>query len=535
MKKILFIALIFSVLQTSFGQSKDFYDAAAIPEIRITFKQKNWSSLLDSFKVAGNSMLMGDVAIDGQKMPNSGIRYRGTNSFKYGDKRNPFYIKLNFVNQSASYQGNTTIALSTALRDPSMVREVLGYEIARKYMAAPRANYVKLFVNEEYRGLFVNVEPIEEGFLTRNFGTPDNSFFKCSAEAKSNVADGCRKNTSSSLELEENKNCYLPNYNLLSKEGWDDLEMLIKTLNKDPENIEKILNVDATLWMLAYNNVLVNLNSYSGHNSQNYYLYKDKNGRFTPIVWDLNLCFGSFKSINAGSDLPLEDLQKLNPMLHENNPLKPLISQLLKNPYYSKIYISHIRQILADNIENSAYEKRAKELQSNIKVSFMNDPFKYYQDKDMEKNIKLTVGEKSKIPGLVELMSARAKFLKKNAALESLPPVVSDVKITAREKYAKESVTMFKIQAKVDRFPKKVKIMYRANKDNPWTEAQMTDDGKSNDGTEGDKIFGVIIDPKGVYDSLEYYFVTENKDAISFFPTNYWNGAATISLTQLNK
>lgn len=535
MKKILFITLIFSTLQVSFAQTKDFYDAAHIPEIRVTFKQKNWSSILDSFKVVGNTMLMGDVSIDGQKLTNSGIRYRGTNSFKYGDKRNPYYIKLNFVNQSQSYQGASSITLSTALRDPSMVREVLGYEIARKYMAAPRANYVKLFVNEEYRGLFVNIESVEDDFLTRNFGTPDNSFFKCSAEAKSNVADGCRKNTSSSLELEENKNCYMPNYNLISKDGWDDLEMLIKTLNKDPENIEKILNVDATLWMLAYNNVLVNLNSYSGHTSQNFYLYKDRNGRFTPIIWDLNLCFGSSKSINAGSDLTLEELQKLNPMLHETNPLKPLISQLLKNPYYTKVYISHIRQILADNIDNSFYEKRAKELQSNIKIPFMNDQFKYYQDKDLEKSIKATVGEKSKIPGLVELMSARAKFLKKNAALESLPPSVSDVKITAREKYAKENITIFKIQAKVDKFPKKVKIMYRANKDNPWMEAQMNDDGKSSDGTEGDKIFGVVIDPKGSYDSLEYYFVVENKEAIGFFPANYWNGAATVSLTQLNK
>jgi hypothetical protein len=535
MKKTIFIALFISILSAAFAQQKDLYDINHIPEIRITLKEKNWSSTLDSFKVAGNNMLIGDVNIDGTVLPSAGIRYRGTNSFKYGEKRNPYYIKLNLVNNSANYQGNATLVLSSALRDPSMVREVMGFEIARKYMVAPRANYAKLYVNNEYIGLYANIEPIEESFLTKNFGDSENAFFKCSADPKSTVSEGCRKNTSSSLELEENVNCYMPNYELLSKKGWDELVELIKTLNKDPENLEKVLDVDAALWMLAYNNVLVNLNSYSGHNSQNYYLYKNKSGKFVPMIWDLNLSFGSFKSINSGSDLPLKELQELDPMLNSTNPLKPLISQLLKNPFYEKVYIAHIRQILADNIDNAWYEKRAKELQSNIKVSFMNDQNKYYQDKDMERNVTMTVGEKSKIPGLTELMSKRTKFLKKSAALTALPPLVSDLKITAREKYAKENISKFNIQAKIDRFPKKVRVFYRANKDNPWMETQMFDDGKSGDGAEGDKVFGVAIDPKGAYDSIEYFFIVENKEAIGFYPNDYINAPAKASLINLNK
>jgi spore coat protein CotH len=38
------------------------------------------------------------------------------------------------------------------------------------------------------------------------------------------------------------------------------------------------------LWMLAFNNVFVNLDSYTGGFSQNYYLYKDENRRFNPVV-----------------------------------------------------------------------------------------------------------------------------------------------------------------------------------------------------------------------------------------------------------
>ena len=95
-----------------------------------------------------------------------------------------------------------------------------------------------------------------------------------------------------------------------SKDGWDDLIELTDILNNKPKEIEKVLNVDRALWMLAFNNVLVNLSSYSGQHSQNYYMYKDSKGHFNPVVWDLNLSFGSFKNTGNGSDLKLKDGEK---------------------------------------------------------------------------------------------------------------------------------------------------------------------------------------------------------------------------------
>ena len=91
-----------------------------------------------------------------------------------------------------------------------------------------------------------------------------------------------------------------------SGEGWTDLQELTKVLNTDPGKIDRILDVDNALWMLALNNVMVNLSSYSGNHSINYYLYKDGNGRFQVVPWDLNLAFGSYKNTGSGSDLELK-------------------------------------------------------------------------------------------------------------------------------------------------------------------------------------------------------------------------------------
>ncbi len=529
-----FFALPLWVAAQTAAPDEDFYTTAQIRELKLTFRQANWAATLDSFKINGSAMLLGDLDIDGVRYANVGVRYRGSASFKYGDARTPFYIKLNYINKTANHKGVTSLVLSTALRDPSMVREVMGYEIARKYMPAPKANYAKLTVNNDYRGLYVNLEAMEEEFLKSNFNAAEGTFIKCSSENK-NTPDGCKKGTYSSLEYSDNMNCYLNNYELISKEGWGDLVELIRVLNETPNDIEKHLNVDRALWMLAFNNAIVNLSSYSGVHSQNYYLYKDAFGQFNPILWDLNLAFGSLKTPTVGSDVDLKGLQELDPLLHVDNVEKPLINQLLKNPSYKNIYLSHLRSIISDNFESGWYERRTKELQEKIRISFMNDKYKYYKDEDLAKSLNNTVGERSKIPGLTELMGKRTKFILKHPALQTIAPTVTEVKVLGREKLSSQPVTTFRLQTKVEGFPKRVRLYYRADKKSAYTEINLNDDGKSADGEPGDKIFGATIDPQGKYESIDYYFLVENAQAVSFYPVNYMKQPLQANLTSLNK
>ncbi|MFT7602839.1 MAG: spore coat protein CotH, partial [Saprospiraceae bacterium] len=301
--------------------AESFYEPHSIRTFNITFEQENWMGLLDSLRLYGDGLLIGNIEIDGAKYEDVGIRWRGSKSFVVGTKHNAFHIALNYIDKNQNHKGYKKLKLSTALRDPGMVREVLGFQIARKYMPAPEANYANITINGSFYGLFVNLEDIDERFLIHHFGSGDNSFFKCSPEDSKNkiVSKDCKNNLYASLAYEENAACYPHNFEIKSDTGWDDLIELTRVLSTDIQNIESVLNVDRTLWMLAFNNVLVNLSSYSGFNSQNYYLYKDNKGQFNPILWDLNLAFGSFKSVGAKSDLTLKELQRLDPLLHADN------------------------------------------------------------------------------------------------------------------------------------------------------------------------------------------------------------------------
>lgn len=525
--------LLFSA--TLIGQNSgedDFYNTDVIRQIKINIKQQNWRSLLDSLRKHGDEYLVGTANIDGQTYSNIGIKYRGSRSFKIGAKRNPLHLKLNFINKNQRHQGYKSIKLSNSLRDPSMVREVLGFEIARKYMPAPKANYAQVYINEEYYGLFANIEQIGGEFLTNHFGDKDGSFFKCSPDLKSVAPDGCKKNVFAALIHEPDAACYLNNYELVGENGWDDLIQLTKTLAQNPGKIDRILNVDQALWMLAFNNVLVNLSSYSGRQSQNYYLYQDSTGRFTPIIWDLNLAFGSYKSAIAGSDLRLKQLQELDPLLHVDNKYKPLISQLLQNPAYKKTYFSHVRTILYENFDNESYLDRAEELQKLIEVPFINDPNRKYALEDFRKSLKATVGERSRIPGIKELMGKRTKLLKRNTDLRIVPPTITEVMAQRRAQYA-SNITDFSIQAKVDKLPQTVKLIYRYHKEGKFKEAIMLDNGKSNDTESGDGIYTAKV-VRGPNDYIEYYIVAENTAAINFEPSNYMYQLHSANIIELN-
>jgi hypothetical protein len=540
MKKRLLLSLIClslpCLLLRAQVSSVDFYQTDVIQQIRITLNESNWQYVLDSLYLNGKQYLTGSVEINGQRFEGVGVRFRGTKSFQPGGKRNGLYLKLNHRNRNQAIQGYNTIKLSSALRDPSMIREVLGYEIARNYLPTPKANFAQVYINNQPYGLLVNVESIEEPFLQSNFGDSNGPLFQSSShDPYMNYPSQCKQNIFGSLEYDHDIDCYFLNWEKKSATGWDDLIELTRILEQEPEKINSVLNVDRTLWMLAYNNVLVNLSSYTGQHSQNYYFYKDKFGQFNPILWDLNLNFGSFKNVGSGSDLKLKQLQELDPLLHIDNPTKPLISKLLENEWYRKVYLSHVRTIVYEQFSSGKYEQRAKELQNLIQLAVVNDPNKLYTFDDFNRSLTETIGNLSRIPGIVELMSARTNFLKRHKDLAALPPAISDTKVLTRSQFSSRRVDTFRVQTKVDRYPKRVKLMYRFSPDEPFREVAMSDDGQNNDGEANDGIYGVIIAPQSGQTLIEYYVVAEGATMVSFDPPSYMWKQHRATLEDINR
>jgi hypothetical protein len=118
-------------------EGQNLYDTDHISTLELTIEAANWDSILDQYYSNDEGeRLLATLVIDGVTFDSVGIRYKGNATYRPQNAKNPFNIKLDYViNQD--YQGFETLKLSNGSHDPSFVREVLSYEIARKYMVAP--------------------------------------------------------------------------------------------------------------------------------------------------------------------------------------------------------------------------------------------------------------------------------------------------------------------------------------------------------------------------------------------------------------
>lgn len=509
----------------------NFFKASSIQKIEIAFAADNWKYQLDSLRFNGEEMLVGDVTVNGTKLTEVGVRYRDGRSFTPNGDRNSLYLDLGQQN----YEGHKKINLSSALRDPSLVREVLASEIARSYFIAPAANFAKVTINGEFYGLFVNVEPVGEGFLKDRFGTSEGNLLQPKMDPQMLVSSGCKQKNFGSLQHEEDAACMENHWEVLQGD-MSTMKDLAGYLYNNPAQLQQQLDVDATLWMLAFNNVLVNLHAYSGQYANNYYLYQAPGGKITPILGELNLAFGSYKNDGVrSSDLSTVDLLSLSPKLHKDNEERPLIKVLLADDLNQKQYLAHVRTILVEWVMSGKLENRAKALQAMISEARAADEGQYYTVIEFNKSLSEVIGKRSRIPGLVDFMDKRAGWLEGQEVYTILPPVISDVGVEGRVQFSSTLLDEFRIHATVKDYPKNVYLYYRFNENEPFRRMEMSNDGEHYDKKVGDEVFGAVVKPSEGQTRIQYYLMAENVKAVGFSPSKYNFEQYETSLQEVNK
>jgi spore coat protein CotH len=515
MKKTPFILLFSCWLLSTLSQAQDLYDLNTIQEIKLTFTQSNWDALLDQLKASDEEayLLAASVEINGVVFDSVGVKYKGNSSYSANNQKNPMHIEIDYVHKNADYQGYSDIKLGNGFADPTFVREPLSYEILSQYMLCPRANFAQLWINGVYWGLYSNQESINSNFIKDHLYTDGTRpFFKC------NPIGGAGPGSSGNPDLvysSADSSAYYSRYELKSDDGWAQLLQLMSTLKNNTAQIETILDVDRTLWMLAFNDVLVNLDSYTGTFAQNYYLYQDENGRFIPIVWDLNMSFGGFPNLGSsgggpGGGLSTTQMQQMDPLVQSTNASRPLISKLLAIPRYKKQYLAHLRSIVQENFATTAYRDRALAMQAIISQAVQDDTKKFYTYANFTGNIDNAIsgGGFGGVPGITQLMNARYNYLNTNSNLTATAPAINNIL------YGSDDNQIW-INASVNN-ANAVLLGYRTQNWKVFEKVALYDDGAHHDGAAGDGVYGVQIPLLSL--KYEYYIYAENDNAGRFAP-----------------
>ena len=515
MKRIINIILL--LYCSNVCAQTNFYNLDSLREIRVNFHDSDWDHQLDSLYIQGdNGRILADLIIDGSSYDSVGVRYKGFSSVSVNRIKNPFNIKLDYVIDGQDHKGVDKLKLSNVYKDPSFIREVLTYEIAANYLPSAKANYANIYINDTLWGLYTNVQALNKDFLNDHFGNKYNPFFKCNPK-NLNISPGGENSNLSNTHGNDSLD-YQPYYDMKSDFGWEALHNLIDTLNNYSDSVNKVLNIDRTLWMHALNYTLINFDSYIGY-GQNYYLYKDKTGQFNPLLWDLNMSFGSFSITDASSiyfsGFDIAQSQNMDPFLHHTQisvSPRPLLRKLFLSERNRKMYLAHIRTIVNENFSNQNYKFRGQYLQNLIDVSVQNDTNKFYSYTDFTTNLNNQVALVSgPCTGISQLMDTRTTYLSSYTGFSG-EPIITNIAINPQNFVVGDDVW---ITANITDANDAI-LGYRFGANMAFKTIAMFDDGNHNDGIANDGVFGGKISNSS--NVVDYYLYADNDSAGVFSP-----------------
>jgi len=287
--------------------------------------------------------------------------------------------------------------------------------------------HVRLYVNDDYWGLYTAVEQVDKTFAQRHFGDDeDGNLFKAQSEED---GDSQSDFGSDLTWLGWDPDPYHDYYQLKTNEAADDYSQLVEFINVlNNENagdfsslLEPIFDVDTALKALALNNLFVNLDSYNG-SAHNYYLYdRDDTGKITYVHWDTNEAFGRFLMFMAAGDDPLamDPFWLPSAMGPPRSPQqeRPLMENLWQNDTYSNDYLCALDAMLDAGFDATTMEQRINELADIIRADVYADTNKMYSNDQFETNLTTDIASgRDTIYGLLNFVQQRAANL--NAALD---------------------------------------------------------------------------------------------------------------------
>lgn len=165
----------------SMAYQNTLFDTSSVIEVDIDISEDNWAALLEN--ATAEEYYDCDVTINGTTYEHVGLRAKGNTSLSMvassDSDRYSFKIKFDEYVDGQSCDGLSKLVLNNNYSDATMMKEALCYDMFAFLGAdASLYNYAKVSVNGEYRGVYLALEPVEESFAIRNYGTGYGQLYK---------------------------------------------------------------------------------------------------------------------------------------------------------------------------------------------------------------------------------------------------------------------------------------------------------------------------------------------------------------------
>ena len=500
------------------AQVPDFYDLTAYRTIYLQFNQANWWSLL--LQNYGPEIdIPADMTVDGVIYPNCGVRFRGNTSYTQlppGSEKKSFNIRTDGFVLGQDLYGYDNINLNNGFHDPTFLREFLTYWVMRRHGPAPKANFVKLYLNGVYWGVYVNVQQPNKDWAKEWFRSNDGNRYRGFP-----TSGGFSNGRSALTWLGTTVANYLSAYQAKQGDGTD-LMQLCNVLNNTPSaQLQAALpawfNVDQFYRYAAVMNVMTQDDSYIG-SGKDHFLYHDEiHGDFHMFPFDLNEAL-------AGSSA-------MNPWLNTTATTKPAFSKTLVFPDWRERYDAHYRNILETSFSWSVLGPMITQFHGMIAPDVIADTKKIYSTAAFTQNLTQSVtvvegGRTVTIPGLQPLITARETFLRGQTEFNRVRVTLTNLTHAPASPSVGQPVT---VNVSATSNATTMQLWYRAV--GAFLRTSLFDDGLHGDGAANDGRWGGTIPGMGAGSLVDYYVLAQTAIGdMSFLPLGADFGAAQYQI-----
>ena len=297
--------------------------------------------------------VQGSLEIDGARLDNIGIRFKGNSSYATTAKvlKRPFKIDLDRHVKGQSFKGVKRFVLNNNVMDTLACREALAYSVYREAgVPAPRTAYaqLRLTVPGKYKGamvgLYTLVETVDRPLLADRFGDSSGLLLKPERVGPLDYLGE---------KWDPYEQRYRPKTKARAKAQRRLIELTRLVQQADDARLRReigsLLDVDGFLRYVAATVLLSSLDSFIGF-AHNYYLYLNpKTDRFVILPWDLDHSFGGLLMLGSANDLM--NLSIRQPTFGRNR----LVETLLSDEKTFTVYKGHIDRLLKTTFTNERF------------------------------------------------------------------------------------------------------------------------------------------------------------------------------------
>ena len=346
-----------------------FYERGKVQEIRLQISSLNLKKMNEALperKYVSASLIWRDIKIE-----NIGVRYKGNSSSQPNQKHKRGYlINVKKFNKDNRFLKLRRIALDNGVQFGSLFSEPIVTDILRDLnIPSSRYNYAKLFINDDYKGIYGNVERIDESFIERHFGSSRGPLFKVHMPGPGANFSYVGNDTNQYKKGFEPKNKD-------AEKSFNELVSFIREIDKVDQTsyedtLHKQLILDHFLKITAVMLFAGCFDQLTGWNPHNYYLYRNpKTDLWSYIPWDLDVgftdrAFGSIPVIdgwNAAWPIP-------------GGPPKPILENIVSNKNLLKKYRETASILLEKYFKPEKVHQKLNTLYSIIEDDLKKDPF----------------------------------------------------------------------------------------------------------------------------------------------------------------